>query len=245
MQLASHERESVTRALDSLQKQHDELQAQQSHWEDLRQASEKIDILTNLIGQADNEELLELRRYREQSRMLEADYNNLQKRFKELENKFGTSERSVGTTKQNLAQAQQKVVEWERRAKESEGLVETLQTKLDQAEQTHAQLDADHSLVKLQLEEREAEYRAIKVCVIIMWMLYNFLTSLDFRIAKRDRVIRLPLLRTRSGRCKLSSRRELPLPRLSQNLLVHPAIALLLLPMAIQMVLSAQILVRA
>ncbi|EKM83395.1 hypothetical protein AGABI1DRAFT_65945 [Agaricus bisporus var. burnettii JB137-S8] len=162
LQLASHERESATRALDSLQKQHDELQAQQSHWEDLRQASEKIDILTNLIGQADNEELLELRRYREQSRMLEADYNNLQKRFKELENKFGTSERSVGTTKQNLAQAQQKVVEWERRAKESEGLVEALQTKLDQAEQTHAQLDADHSLVKLQLEEREAEYRAIK-----------------------------------------------------------------------------------
>lgn len=163
-QLASHERESATRALDLMRKQHDELQAQQSHWEDLRQASEKIDILTNLIGQADNEELLELRRYREQSRMLEADHNNLQKRFKELENKLGASEKSVATTKQNLVQAQQRVSEWERRAMESEALVEALQTQLDQAEQNHAQLDADHSLVSLQLEELEVEYRAMKVC---------------------------------------------------------------------------------
>lgn len=166
VQLAKRERESATRAFETLQKQHEELQSQQSHWEDLRQASEKIDLLTNLIGQADNEELQELRRYREQSRLLEVDHSNLQKRFKDLENKFMASERNVASTRQNLTQVQQRTSEWERRAKEAEGQLEALQTKLDQAEQTHAQLDADYSLVKLQLEEREAEERAAKVRAI-------------------------------------------------------------------------------
>ncbi|KXN84795.1 hypothetical protein AN958_12089 [Leucoagaricus sp. SymC.cos] len=162
VQLVTREKESATRALDALEKQYDGLQSQRGHWNELRQAAEKIDLLTNLIGQADNEELQELRRYRDQSRMLEAEHNNLQKHFKELENKFMASERNVASARQTLAQTQQRTSEWERRVKEAEGELEVTQTKLDQAEQTHAQLDADYSLVKLQLDEREAEGRVVK-----------------------------------------------------------------------------------
>ncbi|KAF9451764.1 hypothetical protein P691DRAFT_756971 [Macrolepiota fuliginosa MF-IS2] len=162
VQLATRDKETVTHALQTLQKQHDELHSQQSHWADLRQASEKIDLLTNLIGQADNEELQELRRYREQSRSLEVEHGNLQKRFKEIGDKFVASEKNISVALQNLVQAQQRTTEWERRAKEVEGQLEATQTKLDQTEQTHAQLDTDYSLVKLQLEELEAGGRAAK-----------------------------------------------------------------------------------
>lgn len=74
------------------------------------------------------------------------------------------SERNAASARQTLAQVQQRTTDWEHRAKEAEGQLEAVQTKLDQAEQTHAQLDADYSLVKLQLDEREAEDRAVKVC---------------------------------------------------------------------------------
>jgi lipopolysaccharide biosynthesis regulator YciM len=88
-------------------------------------------------------------------------------RYKDLENTFTASERNTASARQNLVQVQQRTTEWERRAVEAEGQLESLQTKLDQAEQAHAQLDADYSLVKLQLEEREAEDRAAKVCCIL------------------------------------------------------------------------------
>ncbi|KAJ3556404.1 hypothetical protein NP233_g11986 [Leucocoprinus birnbaumii] len=162
VELVTREHESTTRALEALQKQHDELQSQQTHWNELRQAAEKIDLLTNLIGQADNEELQELRRYREQSRMLEADHANLQKRLKDLESHYKANEKNLASTRQALSNSQQRLNEYEHRTQEAEAQLEILQTKLDQTEQTHAQLDADYSLVKLQLEEREADGRAAK-----------------------------------------------------------------------------------
>jgi chromosome segregation ATPase len=160
---ASRDKETALQALAALQAQHDHLSFQQAHWDDLRQASEKIDTLTTLIGQADNEELKELRRYRDRSKVLEGEHAALQKRFKEQESKIANSERASLTARQSLAQAQQRSSEWERRAKDYEGQLELTQTKLDQAEQTQAQLDADYALVKLQLEEREADDRLAKV----------------------------------------------------------------------------------
>ena len=146
-------------ALTTLQQQYDHLVSQQSHWDELRRTSEKLETLTNLIGQADNEELKELRRHRDRTRALEGEHAALQKRFKEQETKISNSERAALTARQSLAQAQQRSSEWERRAKEYEGQVELTQTKLDQTEQIHAQLEADYSLVKLQLEEQEANGR--------------------------------------------------------------------------------------
>ncbi|KAF8641177.1 hypothetical protein AX17_000812 [Amanita inopinata Kibby_2008] len=152
----NRDKDTATRTLEVLQKQNEELALQQSHWDCLRQASEKIDALTNLIGQADNEELKELRLYRDGAKV---EHSTLQKRVKELENKVAISERAATTARQTLTQAQQRSSEWERRAKESEGQLELTQTKLEQAEQTQTQLEADLSLVKLQLEEREADDR--------------------------------------------------------------------------------------
>ncbi|KAG5638183.1 hypothetical protein H0H81_001385 [Sphagnurus paluster] len=157
--LATRDKESVVHTLESLQQQHNQLASQQSHWEELHRASEKIDFLTTLIGQVDSEELKDLRRYKDRTRSLESEHAALQKRFKEQETKMSNSERVAFTARQSLAQAQQRASEWERRAKEFEGELEMAHTKLDHAEQTQAQLEADYSLSKLQLEEGEANDR--------------------------------------------------------------------------------------
>lgn len=120
-------------------------------------------MLTNLIGQADNEELKELRHVRDRSKVLEGEHAALLKRFKDQESKVANSEKAAMAARQSLSQAQQRSSEWEKRAKEYEAQLEMTQTKLDQAEQTQSQLDADYSLVKLQLEEREADERLAKV----------------------------------------------------------------------------------
>ncbi|KAJ7037434.1 hypothetical protein C8F04DRAFT_1035710 [Mycena alexandri] len=159
---ATRDKESAVQALSALQKQHDHLTSQQSHWDDLRHASGQIEMLTNLIGQADNEELKELRHVRDRSKVLEGEHAALLKRFKDQEGKVANSEKAAMTARQSLSQAQQRSSEWEKRAKEHETQLELTQTKLDQAEQMQSQLDADYSLVKLQLEEREADERLAK-----------------------------------------------------------------------------------
>jgi chromosome segregation ATPase len=112
---------------------------------------------------ADDGELKELRRQRDRSKVLEGEHAAFQKRLKEQESRIVNSERAAVTARQNLAQAQQRSSEWERRAKDYEGQLEITRTNLDQAEQTHTQLDADYSLVTLQLEEREADSRLAQV----------------------------------------------------------------------------------
>ncbi|KAJ6569529.1 hypothetical protein B0H19DRAFT_1373665 [Mycena capillaripes] len=159
---AARDKDSALQALNALQKQHDHLTSQQSHWDDLRHASGQIEMLTNLIGQADNEELKELRHVRDRSKVLEGEHAALLKRFKDQEGKVANSEKAALAARQSLSQAQQRSSEWEKRAKEYEAQLEMTQTKLDQAEQTQSQLDADYSLVKLQLEEREADERLAK-----------------------------------------------------------------------------------
>lgn len=159
---AARDKDSALQALTALQKQHDHLTSQQTHWDDLRHASGQIEMLTNLIGQADNEELKELRHVRDRSKVLEGEHAALLKRLKDQDSKVANSEKAALTARQSLSQAQQRSSEWEKRAKEYEGQLEMTQTKLDQAEQTQSQLDADYSFVKLQLEEREADERLAK-----------------------------------------------------------------------------------
>jgi len=158
----TREKELVVDELAMQRKQYDDLIAQQSHWDDLRAAAEQIQALTNLVGQADTEELKELRRVRDRTRTLENEHTALQRRVKEYETKLSTSEKVAQASKQSLVQAQQRAVEWERRAKEASSELETTQQKLDSAEEARAQLDADYSLAKLQLEERDAEERLDK-----------------------------------------------------------------------------------
>jgi DNA repair exonuclease SbcCD ATPase subunit len=162
--LEARDKDVALEAHKVLQKEHDRLTSQQTHWDDLHRATEQIETLTTLIGQADNEEVKELRRVRDRFNKLESEHTALQKRIKDQESKVANSERSATIARQSLAQAQQRASEWERRAKEHEGELEMTRTKLDQADQTHAQLDADYSLVQLRLEEREADDRLAKVC---------------------------------------------------------------------------------
>ncbi|KAE9385664.1 hypothetical protein BT96DRAFT_572218 [Gymnopus androsaceus JB14] len=155
------EKQSLKGKVDSLElkKQYDQLASQQKHWDDLRRTSEQIEQLTNLIGQADNEELNELRRARDRSKILEGEHTALQKRFKDQENRVATAEKAATSIKQSLTQAQSRASEWEKRAKESEAKLERTTTQLEQAEQIHSQLDSDYLVVKMQLEDREADAR--------------------------------------------------------------------------------------
>lgn len=162
LKLAAHEKELTAQSLKLLQQEHEQLLAQQNHWEDLRRSVEQIEALANVMRQADNEELKDLRSIRDRNRQLESEHAALQKRLREQEQKATNNERVANAAKQSLVQAQQRAVEWERRAKEYEGDLELTQNRLDQAEQTKDQLDADYSLAKLQLEEKEAEDRLVK-----------------------------------------------------------------------------------
>jgi hypothetical protein len=163
--LLTRDKETAEESLKAAHQQIEALSSQQRHWDDLRRASEKIEALTSLIGQADNEEVRELRRIRDRSNVLEGEHAALQKRFKEQETKISSSEKAAAVIRQSLAQAQQRAAEWEASAKEYEGRLEMTQTKLEQAEQTQAQMDSDYSLATLQLEEREADERLAKVIV--------------------------------------------------------------------------------
>ncbi|KAJ3721404.1 hypothetical protein DFJ43DRAFT_1158596 [Lentinula guzmanii] len=159
---AARDKENAENTYSSLQKQFEQLSSQQKHWDDLRHTSEQIEHLTNLIGQADNEELNELRRVRDRSKILEGEHAALQKRFKEQENRTLAAEKAATSLRQSLIQAQARALEWEKRSKENEGKLERITTQLEQAEQTHSQLDADFLVVKMQLEDREADERLAK-----------------------------------------------------------------------------------
>ncbi|KAG8220234.1 hypothetical protein J3R82DRAFT_1273 [Butyriboletus roseoflavus] len=162
VKMAVHEKELTAQSLGLLRQDHESLITQQSHLEDLRRITEQIEAFTSLRSQADEDELRELRRARDQQRQVESEYSTLQKRARDQELRAANSERAASAAKQNLIQAQQRASEWERRAREYESDLEATRNKLDDVEQAHAQLGADYSLVKLQLEEREAEDRLIK-----------------------------------------------------------------------------------
>ena len=126
-------------------------------------ASDKLDLLSSVLGAGHNEELTSLRQIRDRCHVLEGEHSALQRRVKEQEVKAANSERVAAAARQSLTSAQHRASEWETRAHEYEGRLEMTQTKLDQAEQIHAQLDADYSLATLQLEEQAAENRLAKV----------------------------------------------------------------------------------
>lgn len=151
------------KAFETLQKQHDALALQQSNWDAITAATEKMNMICTLLDNADNEELKELRHHRDRSQALENENMALQKRSRELEAKVANSDRAATTMRQSLTQAQQRSTEWERRAKDYESELEMVQTKLDQAEQTQSQLETDLSILKVQVEEQEADSRLTQV----------------------------------------------------------------------------------
>lgn len=159
----TREKDTLAEDLASSKKQYEDAVSQQSNWDELRRTNESLQTLVSMVSQNDNEEVKDLRRTRDRYRNLEAEHTSLQRRLKDQETKVSNSERTAQTARQSLNQAQQRAMEWEKRAKDYEHELESTRTRLDQAEQSQAQLDADYSLVKLQLEERDAEERLARV----------------------------------------------------------------------------------
>ncbi|KAH8101585.1 hypothetical protein BXZ70DRAFT_906693 [Cristinia sonorae] len=156
---AAREKETLAGDLAATRKQYEQATSQQDQWDELRRTTEQLQVLVNMVSQNDSEEVKELRRVRDKFRALESEHSTLQRRLKDQESKAQTNERTAQTARQSLSQAQQRAMEWEKRAKDYEHELESTRSRLDQAEQSQAQLDADYSLVKLQLEEKDAEER--------------------------------------------------------------------------------------
>jgi chromosome segregation ATPase len=158
--LVSRDKEAVVEALEALRKEND---AQQSNWEDLRRTNEQLEQLATLVSQQAQTNEPELRRARDRTKVLEGEYASLQRRYKEQETRVTSSERSASTARASLAQAQQRAAEWEDRANENEVALEEAQAARDQAEDSAAQLEAEYSLLRMQLDEKDAEERLAKV----------------------------------------------------------------------------------
>ncbi len=135
---ASRDKEAAVEALAALRTEHDVLLEQQTHWKDLRRATENLDHLSALITrfQANEPELKELRRVRDHSKVLEAEHTALQRRCKEQETR---------------------AAEWEQRADEHEATLAEAQAALENAEDRAAQLEEEH------LKARAAEERLANV----------------------------------------------------------------------------------
>ena len=163
---ATRDKETAVETLSSLQQRYDDLTSQQSHWDSVKKTAAQVEKLTTMFGQLDNQEIKELRRVRDSSKVLEGEHAALQKRYQDLEKKVANLEKAAATTRQNHTQAQQrnqqKVSELERKSRDLEGRVETLGTEVEQWEQTHAQLDTDYTSAKQLLEEKESHERHMK-----------------------------------------------------------------------------------
>lgn len=114
-------------------------------------------------AQTNEPELKELRRVRDRSKVLEGEYSALQRRYKEQEIRATSSERAASTVRASLTQAQQRAAEWEERANERESALAEAQAAREAAEDHAVQLVEEHALMRVQLEEKDAEERLAKV----------------------------------------------------------------------------------
>lgn len=157
--VAVREKNLLSDEVSSLRKRNDDLSSQQSQWEDLRRATDQIQTLAALFGQADLEEIKELRQTRDKFKVLEGEHAALQRRYKDQDGKIVNAEKTAFTARQTLDSARQRASEWEKRAKEYEQELDRSRSKANDAEQARSQMEADYSMVKVQLEERDAEER--------------------------------------------------------------------------------------
>ncbi|KAF8257860.1 hypothetical protein EI94DRAFT_1692001 [Lactarius quietus] len=161
---ATRDKDAAVEALAALRKENDALMLQQSHWDDLRRTNEQLEQLATLVSQAQTTEpeLKELRRVRDRSKVLESEHSALQRRYKDQETRMASSDRAASTARASLAQAQQRASEWEQRANENEVVLEEAQVAREQAEDRAAQMEVEHALVRMQLDEKDAEERLAK-----------------------------------------------------------------------------------
>lgn len=139
------------------------LTSEQSHWEEVRRTSERVEQLIQAFNNAESKELSELRATSDKAKILEGEHLALQKRLKEAESRIVNLERAAQSAKQNVAMAQDHATEVEQRNKDLETELDATRARLEETEDIRMQLDSDLALVKLQLEEREQAERSAKV----------------------------------------------------------------------------------
>jgi hypothetical protein len=200
----------VAKNFDSLLRQLEQLMSQQRNWDTLNAASEKINMVYKLLENADEEDQQELRQQRERTRTLEAENAALQKRLKDADVKLGHADKNANTALQTLTQAQQRSSEWELRAREHEGQLEMVRTQLEQAEQTHTQLEADYNIAKVQLEEHQADSRLAQVSLLLRFQFHLILTSI-VRIGIANSARKSPRSKTNVSVYKMNSKRLITL----------------------------------
>ena len=138
---ASRETDIPVDALAVLRKENDAQVSQQNHWDDFRRMNEP--------------ELKELHCVCDRSKVLECECAALQRRYEEQVTHVASSDRAAITARESLAQAQQLTAEWEQRAKGSAVALEEAQAARDQAQDRAVRLEAEHVLLRMQLDEKE------------------------------------------------------------------------------------------
>ena len=90
----------------------------------------------------------------------------------------------------SLAQAQQRATEWEQRANMHAAELAEAEAALESANDRAVQLEADHSLVQMQLEEKLDEARVAKVILFFKLQTAFAVTEWEGAISagSRDRV---------------------------------------------------------
>jgi chromosome segregation ATPase len=160
---AERDKETALSNLAIAEKERDDIVSQQTNWDDLRRTAQHVETLTKLLTSGENEELRELRRIRDRSKVLEGEHSALQKRFKEQEAKLAELERTSVHARQAAATANQRATEAERRAKDLENELDAARDKVERAEDVRQQIDADYSLLKSHVQEKELEEAAFQV----------------------------------------------------------------------------------
>jgi hypothetical protein len=192
------EKEAAVEALIALQKEHDALLTQQTHWEELRHTTEQVGQLAALLTQTQTteSELKELRRFRDHSKVLEGENAALLRRLKEQEARATSSDRAVSSVRTSLAQAQQRATEWEQRANAHAAALAEAEAALESANDRAVQREADHSLVQMQLEEKLDEARVATVTsfysnCLCRLLKGNVISQRDRETELREQVARL------------------------------------------------------
>jgi chromosome segregation ATPase len=163
---ANRDLESSKRVISQLEGQRNTLAAQQKHWDDLRRTADRVESLCQQMEKGDSEEIAELKRARDESRILLGEHTFLKKRCEEQERRIADFTRGQQTAKQTIAQAQQQAADWERRAKEADAELDTYRSRADELEDANSQLHEEFTQLQLKvkdLAETEQQHKVSQV----------------------------------------------------------------------------------
>ncbi|GJJ08779.1 hypothetical protein Clacol_002998 [Clathrus columnatus] len=163
-----------------LEKELDIFASENSHWDEVRRTSERVEQLAQAIKSAESRELKEYKAASDKAKILEGEHLALQKRFKDAENRIANLERAAQSAKQNVVMAQQHATELEQRNRDMEAELDATRSRLEETDEVRMQLDSDLALVKLQLEEKEKAERIAKEKEVQM---HTEISSLQAQIA--------------------------------------------------------------